>query len=279
MGEQGEMLMNYLKGLVPGILDFAVDVLIALLIYAVGVRVIAGLRKMFHRIMERSSLDEGVKQFLESLVKVVLYFFLVMLIVARFGVTAASITAVVGSAGLAAGLAAQGSLANFAGGVLILILKPFEVGDYIVTEAGKEGTVSQIQICYTRLLTIDNQMIVIPNGKLADGVITNVTRMEKRCVGLTVQVSYDTDLKQAKDCLEELLTKEPLRLPEEPILVYVDRLGDNGVTLGYKVWVKTEDYWDVKWRLSEQTVKVFKEHHIEIPYPQMEVTINQEKHV
>ena len=277
--EQSGVLASYLKGLVPGILDFAVNVLIALLIYVVGIRVIGMIRKMFHRIMERSSLDEGVKQFLESLIKVLLYFFLVVLIVARFGVTTASITAVVGSAGLAVGLAAQGSLANFAGGVLILILKPFEVGDYIVTDSGKEGTVSQIQICYTRLLSVDNQMVVIPNGKLSDGVITNVTRMDKRSVNLTVGVSYAADLKQAKACLEELLTNEPLRLPEEPIQVFVDHLGDSEVVLGYRVWVKTEDYWDVKWRLAEQTVTAFKEYHIEIPYPQMEVTINKNKNV
>lgn len=273
--EQGNFFINYLKGLVPDALDFCVDVILAIMIYLVGVKVISLLRKMARKVMERSRLDEGVKQFLDSFLKMILYFLLIVIIVTKFGVTTASVTAVVGSAGLALGLALQGSLSNFAGGVLLLILKPFEVGDYIVTESGKEGTVNQIQICYTKLLTVDNTIVVIPNGKLADGVITNVTKQEKRRVDLKVGIAYDADLKLAKRTLEELMNAEAARLPEEPVNVYVDHLGESDVVLGARIWVKTEDYWPTKWKLQEEILLSFNEAGIKIPFPQMEITISK----
>lgn len=273
--EQSNIVIDYLKGLIPDALDFCVDVVIALIIYAIGVKVISMLRKMAKRMMERSHLDEGVKQFLDSFLKMILYFLLVVLIVTRFGVTTASITAVVGSAGLALGLALQGSLSNFAGGVLILVLKPFEIGDYIITESGKEGTVSQIQICYTKLTTVDNTIVVIPNGKLSDGVITNVTKQEKRRIDLKVGIAYDADLKLAKEKLEEIMMKEETRLEGEPVAVFVDHLGESDVVLGARIWVKTEDYWPTKWKLQEEVLLAFNEANIKIPFPQMEVTINK----
>ncbi|SFQ08200.1 small conductance mechanosensitive channel [Lachnospiraceae bacterium XBB1006] len=272
--KQSNLFVEYLKGLIPNALDFAVDVVIALLIYIIGVKVIAIIRKMIGRMMDRSRLDAGVKSFLDSLTKFVLYFLLVVFIATRFGATTASVTALVGSAGLAVGLALQGSLANFAGGVLILVMKPFDLGDYIISDSG-EGTVTQIQICYTRLLTVDNKLVVIPNGKLSDGVITNVTKMEKRRVDLTYGIAYGTDIKKAKEVIEEVYRADEARLPDEPMEVFVDSLRESELVLGARIWVKTEDYWTTRYRLQEQVVEAFEREGITIPFPQMEITLHK----
>ncbi|MBE5907148.1 MAG: mechanosensitive ion channel [Lachnospiraceae bacterium] len=271
--EKSNVFVEYVKGLIPGALDFAVDVLIALLIYIIGVKLISIIRKMIQRMMERSHLDAGVKSFLDSLTKFALYFLLIVFIATRFGATTASVTALVGSAGLAVGLALQGSLANFAGGVLILVMKPFELGDYIITDSG-EGTVMQIQICYTRLLTVDNKMVVIPNGKLSDGVITNVTKMEKRRVDFTYSIAYGEDIKKAKGVIEEIFNADEARIAEDPIEVFVDSLRESDVVLGARIWVKTEDYWTTKFRLQEQILEAFSREGIVIPFPQMEITLH-----
>lgn len=271
--EKSNVFIEYLYSLVPQAFSFALNVIISLILYLVGMKVISFARKVLNRMMDRSRLDAGVKSFLDSLAKFIMYFLLVVFILTRFGVATASVTAVVGSAGLALGLAMQGSLANFAGGVLILVMKPFELGDYIITDSG-EGTVSQIQICYTRLVTIDNCMVVIPNGKLSDGVITNVTKMEKRRIDFTFGISYDSDLKLAKDTIREVFEAEPGRLPED-IEIYVDSLGESEVVLGARIWVKTEDYWPLRFKLTEEILCAFKEKGITIPFPQMEVTLHK----
>ncbi|MCR4956545.1 MAG: mechanosensitive ion channel [Lachnospiraceae bacterium] len=273
--EQSNIVMDYVKSLIPVWIGYAIDVVLALVIYIIGVRVISYVRKLVRRIMERSNLDEGVKQFLDSFLKLVLYFLLIVLILTRFGVTTASVTALVGSVGLTIGLALQGSLANFAGGVLILVLKPFEIGDYIITESGKEGTVTQIKIFYTRMTTIDNRMVVIPNGKLSDGVITNVTKMDKRRLDMTFGIAYNADLKLAKELLESILNSDEARLEEDPVTVFVQELGASEVVLGCNLWVATENYLPSKFRIQEAVLNSFKEHHIEIPFPQVEVTVNK----
>lgn len=273
--EHGNAIMNYIRSLIPDLVNFAINVCIAILIYIIGKRIISLIRKFVSKMMDKSRLDEGVKQFLDSFLKLTLYFLLIVLMASRFGDAAATVTALVGSAGLAIGLATQGSLANLAGGVLILVLKPFEVGDYIITESGKEGVVGQIQICYTRLTTADNRLIVIPNGKLSGGEIINVTKQEKRRIDFTVNIAYSADLKRAKDILTDILTNDTSRIPEDDIQVFVDHLGDSEVVLGARIWVKTEDFWDSKWRIQERILLELQKEGIEIPFPQMEVTINK----
>lgn len=267
--------IDYFKGFIPRIMDFAVDIIIACLIFFIGRKIIKVLLKWIRKIMNKGNLDEGVKSFLDSLLKLALNFLLVVLVISRFGITTSSIIALLGSAGLAVGLALQGSLSNFAGGVLILILRPFEVGDYIRMADGNEGTVSQIQVCYTRLLTVDNQMIVIPNGTLSNMVITNVTKLEKRRVDLKVSVSYDTDLKKAQAIIRRLLERVESKIPEEDINVFVAELGASEVVLCGRVWVTAEDYWNVKWRLNEEIVERYREEGIRIPYPQLDVHVKK----
>lgn len=269
-----DQVKEFLRGLLPEFLDFGVKVLLAVLLYLAGVRLIKFLRKLLRRFLDRSGAEDGVKQFLDSFAKAVLYFCLVMLICSWFGVSTASVVALLGSAGLALGLAVQGSLSNFAGGVLILLIKPFKVGDYIIEDSQKnEGTVKEIQLFYTTLSTVDNKLVVIPNGILANTSLTNVTHQEKRRVDLSVSVSYQADTKQVKQLLEKILLSEERRLPEEEMMVFVQELGDSSVVMGCRLWVRTEDYWPVKWHLTEEIKCTMEENGIEIPYNQLEISI------
>lgn len=273
---QPGVLKSYLEGLVPGMLGFALRVVIAVIIYFIGGKIIKWIRKVLRRALERSNVDKGVRQFLDSCTKVALYFVLVIIVVNQLGIETTSVVAVLGSAGLTIGLALQGSLSNFAGGVLILIFKPFKVGDYIIEDThNNEGTVSEIMIFYTKLLTADNKVIVIPNGVLANASLTNVTKQEKRRLDLFVGISYDADIKKAKTVLQELLLQEPARTTNEEVNVFVEALEDSSVKIGCRVWVKAEEYWQAKWRLTESMKEKLEEAGIEIPYNQLNVSVTK----
>ncbi len=275
---QSGALKSYLESLVPGMLGFALRVLIAVIIYFIGGKIIKWLRKILRRALERSNVDKGVCQFLDSCAKMLLYFILIMIVVNQLGIETTSVVAVLGSAGLTIGLALQGSLANFAGGVLILLFKPFKVGDYIIEDTHKnEGTVSEIMIFYTKLITVDNKVIVIPNGTLANASLTNVTKQEKRRLDLYVGISYEADIKTAKKVLQELLLQEPARIAEEEVTVFVDALEDSSVKLGGRVWLKAEEYWRAKWRLTESMKEKLEEAGIEIPYNQLTISMKEKK--
>lgn len=269
-------LKSYLDDLVPHLINFAFRAVLAVLIYFIGRKIIGWLRRLLRRALERSGVDEGVKQFLDSCAKITLYLILAMAVINELGMETTSIVAVLGSAGLALGLALQGSLSNFAGGVLILLFKPFKVGDYIMEDThGNEGTVAEIMIFYTKLSTPDNRTVVIPNGTLANASLTNVTQQDRRRVDVYVGVSYDTDIRRAKKLLSEILLSEPSRMEEEDWQVFVDELGDSSVRLGCRLWVAAADYWQVKWRLNERIKEVFDENQIEIPYNHLTVELKQ----
>lgn len=266
------VVKKYLYSLLPDLLAFLWTVILAVIVYFIGSRIIKFFIKAYDRWAERKEVDEGVRQFLRSLVKAVLYLLLIFIILTLFGVTTASVVAVLGSAGLTLGLALQGSLSNFAGGVIILIMRPFKVGDYIIEDTNKnEGTVEEISLFYTRLATRDNQSVLIPNGVLANSSMTNVTSSGKRQIQLLVGVSYEADTRTVKEVLQEVMEAEPARLPEEESRVFVSELSDSSVTMGVRIWVNTEDYWDAKWRLTENIKYALDENRIEIPYPQMDV--------
>ncbi len=272
------VIQEYLEGIVPDLINFAVQILLAVLLYLVGKRVVSFIRKFLRRSLERRSVDIGVRQFLDSVSKYSLYAILWLMILTLFGITTASVIALLGSAGLTLGLALQGSLANFAGGVLILLLRPFHVDDYIISgETGHEGTVKEITTFYTRIQTADNQTVMIPNGKLADGAIVNVTGQQTRRVDILVGIAYSADLKLAKSLLWELAQKETRRLEEEPVNVFVSSLADSGVELGCRFWVKSEDYWQTRWDMLEAVKLSFDEHGVEIPFPQVDVHMKREE--
>ncbi len=274
--ENPGIIRTYLENLIPDLLAFALQVVIAIVIYVIGAKIIKYVLKLVRRSMERAGADEGVKQFLGTLIKYALYLLLITIILNLFGIATTSVVAILGSIGVAAGLALQGSLSNMAGGVLILLLKPFRVGDYIIEDSNKnEGTVAEISIFYTKLVTVDNRVIMIPNGTLANSSMTNVSRMTKRRIDLIIGVAYESDIKQVKEILKNVAEAEEARLPEEEISIFVSELADSSVNMGVRIWVATEDYWPAKWRLTENIKIALDEHQISIPYPQLDVQIKQ----
>lgn len=274
--KQVNQLTQYVQDSIPGLITFGLKVLAALVAFFIGRLVIRWIRKIVRRSFERSGADKGVEQFVDSLLKYGLYALLVFSLISSLGFDTTSVAAVLASGGVAIGLALQGSLSNFAGGVLILLLKPFVVGDYIIEDTnGKEGTVKEIQIFYTKLSTIDNKTIVIPNGMLTNNSITNATAKDERQLDLRVGISYDADIRQAKSVIENLLLKDECIIKNEQINVFVHELADSAVVLGIRAWVKNEEYWETRWRLLEEIKILLDENGIEIPYPQMAVHMKE----
>lgn len=270
-------LEKLLENLPEMIIDFGLKVLLAVLILIFGLQFIKIFRKIIKKSLNKANADVGVTQFIDSFVKIGLYVVLIMIIATGFGVNVTSVIAVLGSAGVAVGLALQGSLSNLAGGVLILILKPFKVGDYIIEDANKnEGTVTEIQIFYTKLTTGDNRVIILPNGSLANTSLTNVTQAPYRRLELIVGISYESDLKKAKQLLSQMLDEDEKVIQEKDKNVYVDMLDQSSVNLGIRCWFLKEDYWEGKWRLTEQIKLLFDENNISIPYPQMQLHFEKE---
>ena len=274
--KQVNQLTQYVQDSIPELITFGLKVLAALVAFFIGRLVIRWIRKIVRRSFERSGADKGVEQFVDSLLKYGLYALLVFSLISSLGFDTTSVAAVLASGGVAIGLALQGSLSNFAGGVLILLLKPFVVGDYIIEDTnGKEGTVKEIQIFYTKLSTIDNKTIVIPNGMLTNNSITNATAKDERQLDLRVGISYDADIRQAKSVIENLLIKDECIIKYEQINVFVHELADSAVVLGIRAWVKNEEYWETRWRLLEEIKILLDENGIEIPYPQMAVHMKE----
>ena len=272
MGKEFEKWLQQMMDKIPDLIDFALGVVLALAVFFIGAKLIKLIRKIVRKSMEKANVDKGVCQFVDSFLKFALYAVLIFSIGKKFGLDTASVAAALASCGVAIGLALQGSLSNLAGGVLILLLKPFVVGDYIVEDnKGQEGTVQEIQLFYTKLLTVDNKTVVIPNGALANTSLTNVTAQDKRRLDLTVGVSYQADLKEAKELILALVQADADILKEQDINVFVSELGEHAVIIGVRGWVKKEAYWTTKWRLLENIKLTLDEHGIEIPYPQVVV--------
>ena len=267
---------QYINDHIPDVISFGMRMVLAIIVFIIGKKLIDLIRKIVRRSLEKSTVDKGVEQLTDSLLKGVLYFILIISLVKQFGVDTPSLAALLASGGVALGLALQGSLSNFAGGVLILLLKPFVVGDYIIEDAhGNEGTVKEIQIFYTKLATIDNKTIVIPNGSLSNTSLTNVTAKDERRLDIIVGIAYDSDLKKAKQLIETILREDEKILQEEQIVVYVDNLGESSVDIGLRAWVRTEEYWTTRWRVLEEIKLTFDREGIDIPFPQ--VTVHQGK--
>lgn len=263
-------VITYIQEHIPNIIAFGVRVLVALVIFAVGRALIKWIRGRVHTSFEKRGADKGLAQFTDSFLKVALYLLLILVVAANLGIELSSITLLFASASVGISLALQGSLSNFMGGIFILLLKPFSVGDYIVEDTNhNEGTVMEIQMFYTRLNTIDNKTVVIPNSILANGSLTNVTAQNNRQLDLRVSVAYSADLKKAKALLTQLLAETPEVLKGEPVNVFVDELGESAVILGVRAWVKTTDYWPVRWALLERIKLTFDENEIEIPFNQL----------
>lgn len=270
------VMMETLKKLYPFFLALAYDIVIVIITLFIASQVIRFFSKMLDKFLKRINIDIAVRKFLLSTLKVALYALVILGLAERIGVSSASIVAILGSAGVAIGLAWQGSLSNFAGGMIILFSHPFSRGDYIITPKA-EGIVDTIGIIYTVLLTPDNKRISIPNGALANDVITNVTANDIRRIDIKVGVSYNTDIRKAKKLIKEAFDENGLILKNNDIVSYVDDLASSAVMLGGMAWCKTGDYLTAKWAIVEEIKIKFDKNGIEIPYDQLEVHINESK--
>lgn len=266
-----------LKNLPEKALNLGLRILFALIVFFIATKLIKFVRKIIQRSMTQASAETGVKQFVDSFVKAALYLLLVFFLASYFGVDAAGIVALLGSAGVAIGLAVQGSLSNLAGGVLILILKPFVVGDYIKEGAGgKEGFVEEIHIFYTKLKTFENQKVILPNGSLANSSIVNYSAGQIRRADFLVSISYKADIRKAREVILNMLKNDEKVLKDKDMVVYVDELGESGVILKVFCWFKNEDFWQGKWRITENCKIALDEAGIEIPFNQLDVHLDKE---
>lgn len=269
------LIERYLQELSDKLIRLGVRVLLALVVFFIGVQLIKLVRRILRKSFERRNVDMGVSRFLDSLVKTVLYMLLLFMIASSFGLDATSVVALVGSAGVAIGLAVQGSLSNFAGGVLILLLKPFKVGDYVRDAAGNEGTVEEVQLFYTRMITPDRHMVVVPNGDLANGNILNMSTLGDRRMDIKVGISYESDIRRAKEVLLRVLDEDPGVLQEEEKRVFVEELADSAVILCVRCYSANENFWETRWRLMETIKYALDEAGIGIPFPQIDVHMRE----
>lgn len=267
-----DWLIRTLEGWQPGAKEFVWRLLSAAVIVAVGIYLARQAVGLLKKTLARAGVDENVARFLLTVARMAFYAVVLFVAVERLGVPSSSIVAVVGSAGLAVGLSLKESLNNVAGGILILVTRPFVLQDYILC-GDVEGTVTAIGLVYTTLASVDNRKITIPNGTISNATVVNYTAQEKRQLDLVVSVSYQADLRRAKEVLLEILEEHPQIIQEDGTRVFVKELGESAVLLGVRGWTRTEDYWPVRWDIIETIKLRFDEEGIEIPYSQMDVHI------
>lgn len=254
---------------------YGLKIIGAIIILILG-RIAAGIaRRITRRVLEKSKADRAIISFVGSLVYILILTFAVLAALAKFGIQTASFVAVLGAAGFAIGFALQGSLANFAAGVLILVLRPFKTGDFIMG-AGEAGTVKEIELFTTVLATPDNVKIMVPNGKLFGDVIKNVSAFDTRRVDLVIGIGYSSDIQKAWDVMMGLIKEDTRILPDPAPQIAVSELADSSVNFVVRPWVKKEDYWGVKFDLTRKIKEAFDENGIEIPFPQRTVHTIQE---
>lgn len=254
------------------ILSMGINLLTALIILLIGLKLIKKARNILDRMMEKAGVETTLRKFLDALVYVLLSGVLVFIVADEIGIKVTSLIALVGSIGLALSLAMEKSLANFAGGIMVLLLKPFKAGDFISTPDGS-GVVESIGLVYTTLVTADNQKINIPNNNMTTNVVTNVTGAGKRKLILTVGIGYNADLRKAKAVLQRLLEEHEGIINEDGIQVIVEELGESSVNLSARGWTTSDDYWQTRWDLLEQIKLTFDEEGIEIPFNYLNVNI------
>ena len=249
----------------------------AILVLAVGWWIIGKVANTFSKMLEKSKVDDNLKPFLTSILNSGLKLMLLIAVVGMLGVQTTSFVAVLGAAGLAVGLALQGSLSNFAGGVIILLLKPFKVGEF-VDAGGRMGTVKEIQVFHTTLTTPDNRIIIIPNGDLANASLINFSRLGTRRLDLTFNVAYGSDIEEVKKVVLDIVNADErvLREPAEPF-VRMGKMGDSALDIVTRVWVDGANFWPCHWDFTEQVYKAFQAKGISIPFPQMDVHLFNEK--
>jgi small conductance mechanosensitive channel len=268
-----EKFQQVIENLYTLAVRYGVKLVLALVVLIIGLMVIKAITKGMVKIMKKRDMNESLIPFLKSIMNILLKVMLIISVMGMVGIQMTSFIAVLGAAGLAVGLALQGTLQNFAGGVMILLFKPYEVGNFIEAQ-GFMGTVKEIQIFTTVLLTPDNRKVIIPNSPLATGAITNFSAMPTRRIDFSFGIGYTDDIDKAKNILLKMAEKDDRVLKDEnPPAVMVEALADSSVNLKLRVWLKSEDYWDVNFDYTESVKKQFDAAKISIPFPQRDVHV------
>ena len=266
-----EQINEVINKLIDGSIDLGGRILGAIIIYIIGKFIVNWANKLFAKMLNKRKVEPSIQSFLKSIINITLLVLLFLAVIGQLGIELTSFAALLASAGVAVGMALSGNLSNFAGGVIILVFRPYKVGDYIEASTGASGTVTDIQIFHTVLTTPDNRVVFAPNGAMSGAVVTNYSRKDIRRVDFSFGVEYGTDFKQAQTILMEIINKDTRILKEPAPFVEVGNLAESSVNITVRVWVKASDYWDVNFEMNKNVYATFNERGISFPFPQLTV--------
>ncbi|MBE6275604.1 MAG: mechanosensitive ion channel [Bacteroides sp.] len=266
-----EQINEVINKLIDGSIDLGGRILGAIIIYIIGKFIVNWANKLFAKMLNKRKVEPSIQSFLKSIINITLLVLLFLAVIGQLGIELTSFAALLASAGVAVGMALSGNLSNFAGGVIILVFRPYKVGDYIEASTGASGTVTDIQIFHTVLTTPDNRVVFAPNGAMSGAVVTNYSRKDIRRVDFSFGVEYGTDFKQAQTILMEIINKDTRILKEPAPFVEVGNLAESSVNITVRVWVKASDYWDVNFDMNKNVYATFNERGISFPFPQLTV--------
>ncbi|MBQ8334844.1 MAG: mechanosensitive ion channel [Tidjanibacter sp.] len=263
-----------LEFVTKGLLDFGWDILIAVAIYIVGRWIVRYLDRLLERIFIRREMEVSLAKFIRSFVRTALYVIIIITIVRKLGIDTSSFVALLASTGVAIGMALSGTLQNFAGGIMILLLRPFRIGDYVQTQ-GVEGSIKEIKLFNTVINTVDNKLITLPNGPIVNNIINNFSAENRRRVDLSVSISYGDDYDVARQALLDMIAADE-RIEKDPApFVAIGSLGENAVSITIRVWAKSSDYWGIYHDLNEKIYKELPAKGIHFPFPQIQVHVDK----
>ena len=266
-----EMVNDFIAKALNACIDLGGRILAALIIFIIGKFLVNWANKLFAKMLEKRKVEPSIQSFLKSIVNITLLVLLFLAVIGKLGIELTSFAALLASVGVAVGMALSGNLSNFAGGVIILVFRPYKVGDYIEASTGAAGTVTDIQIFHTVLTTPDNKVVFAPNGAMSGAVVTNYSRKDTRRVDFLFGVEYGTDFNQAKSIIMEVINQDSRILKDPAPFVELGALADSSVNITVRVWVNAADYWGVNFDMNKNVYATFNEKGISFPFPQLTV--------
>ena len=266
-----EMVNEFIAKALNSCIDLGGRILAALIIFIIGKLIVNWINRLFAKMLERRKVDASIQSFLKSIVNITLMVLLFLAVIGKLGIELTSFAALLASAGVAIGMALSGNLSNFAGGVIILVFRPYKVGDYIEASTGASGTVTDIQIFHTVLTTPDNRIVFAPNGAMSGAVVTNYSRKDTRRLDFTFGVEYGTDFELAKSTIMEVISKDSRILKDPAPFIELGALADSSVNITVRVWVNAADYWGVNFDMNKNVYATFNAKGISFPFPQLTV--------
>ena len=266
-----EMVNEFIAKALNSCIDLGGRILAALIIFIIGKLIVNWINRLFAKMLEKRKVDASIQSFLKSIVNITLLVLLFLAVIGKLGIELTSFAALLASAGVAIGMALSGNLSNFAGGVIILVFRPYKVGDYIEASTGASGTVTDIQIFHTVLTTPDNRIVFAPNGAMSGAVVTNYSRKDTRRVDFSFGVEYGTDFELAKSTIMEVISKDSRILKEPAPFIELGALAESSVNITVRVWVNAADYWGVNFDMNKNVYATFNEKGISFPFPQLTV--------